>query len=102
VGASRSRIVVEELLPNTTPILLAQAALNAAAAIFTEASLSFVGLGVQPPSASWGTILQQGYANIHQSLWYPVFPGAVIILAIWLLNALSDRLQSLLDPRTRR
>ncbi len=98
VGASRFRIVVTELLPNTLPVLLARATLVAAEAIFVEASLSFVGLGIQPPSASWGTLLQQGYTNLYRSYWYPIFPGLVILLAVLALNTLGDNLQRVLDP----
>jgi ABC-type dipeptide/oligopeptide/nickel transport system permease subunit len=98
VGARAPRIVVGELLPNTLPVLLARATLVAAEAIFVEASLSFVGLGVQPPKASWGTLLQQGYSNLYRSYWYPVFPGLVILVAVLALNTLGDNLQRALDP----
>jgi peptide/nickel transport system permease protein len=98
VGATRTRIVVTELLPNTIPVLLARATLVAAEAIFVEASLSFVGLGIQPPDASWGTLLQQGYTNLYRSYWYPIFPGVVILIAVLALNTLGDNLQRVLDP----
>jgi peptide/nickel transport system permease protein len=101
VGAPRWRILLEELLPNTLPVLLARASLVAAEAIFVEASLSFVGLGVQPPSASWGTLLQTGYSNLYRSYWYPVFPGLVIVLAVLAFNVLGDNLQRALDPAQR-
>ena len=68
-------MMTSEVLPNTVPALLVLATLNAASAILTEASLSFVGLGIQPPDASWGTLLFQGYQKIYQTLWYPLFPG---------------------------
>lgn len=98
VGARSPRIVLGELLPNTMPVLLARATLVAAEAIFVEASLSFVGLGVQPPKASWGTLLQQGYSNLYRSYWYPVFPGLVILVAVLALNTLGDNVQRVLDP----
>jgi peptide/nickel transport system permease protein len=98
VGASRTRIVVTELLPNTLPVLLARATLVAADAIFVEASLSFVGLGVQPPDASWGTLLQQGYTNLYRSYAYPLFPGLIILVSVLALNTLGDNLQRVLDP----
>jgi peptide/nickel transport system permease protein len=98
VGARGRRIVVGELLPNAMPVLLARATLVAADAIFVEASLSFVGLGVQPPGTSWGTLLQQGYTNIYRSIWYPIFPGIVILVAVLALNTLGDNLQRVLDP----
>ena len=100
-GATRMRILRSEVLPNTVPALLVLATLNAASAILAEASLSFVGLGVQPPDASWGSLLFQGYQKIYQSLWYAIFPGVIIFLMIWLLTLLADQLQSVLDPRGR-
>jgi peptide/nickel transport system permease protein len=101
VGARSSQIVLKELLPNTLPVLLARASIVAADAIFVEASLSFVGLGVQPPAASWGTLLEKGYTNLYRSYWYPVFPGLVILLAVLALNTLGDNLQRVLDPAKR-
>jgi peptide/nickel transport system permease protein len=82
-------------------VLLARGSLVAADAIFVEASLSFVGLGVQPPAASWGTLLQSGYTNLYQSYWYPIFPGLVILVAVLALNTLGDNLQRALDPSRR-
>ena len=101
VGAPTWRIVLEELLPNTLPVLLARASLVAADAIFVEASLSFVGLGVQPPAASWGTLLHTGYSNLYKSYWYPIFPGLVIVIAVLSLNVLGDNIQRALDPARR-
>ena len=100
-GAPPWRIVIEELLPNTLPILLARATIVLADAIFVEATLSFVGLGVQPPAASWGTLLQKGYGNLYQSYWYPLFPGLVIVCTVLALNTLGDNLQRALDPSRR-
>jgi peptide/nickel transport system permease protein len=102
IGVPRRRLLAAEVLPNTMPVLLAQASLVAAFAIFTEASLSFVGLGVQPPEASWGTLVQQGYQNIYRSFWYVLFPGIFIFAAIWAFNALGESLQDVLDPRSQR
>jgi ABC-type dipeptide/oligopeptide/nickel transport system permease subunit len=98
VGASGKRIVARELLPNALPVLLSRASLVLAEVIFVEASLSFVGLGVQPPDTSWGTLLQQGYANLYSSYTYSIFPGIVILVAVLALNALGDNLQKVLDP----
>ncbi len=102
VGAPRMRVIFGEVLPNTAPVLIARAAIVAADAIIIEASLSFVGLGVQPPSASWGTLMQMGYQRIFDALGYVVFPGIVIFLAVWSLNTVGDQLQEILDPRRRR
>jgi peptide/nickel transport system permease protein len=101
VGAPPWRIIFGELLPNTVPVLLARASIVAAAAIFVEASLSFLGLGVQPPAASWGTLLQTGYASLYSSYWYSVFPGIVIVVTVLALNTLGNSLQHALDPSRR-
>jgi len=98
VGASGTRIVARELLPNALPVLVSRATLVLAEVIFVEASLSFVGLGVQPPDTSWGTLLQQGYSNLYRSYAYPIFPGLVILVAVLALNTLGDNLQKVLDP----
>ena len=101
VGAPPWQIAFRELLPNTMPVLLARASIVAADVIFVEASLSFVGLGVQPPAASWGTLLERGYADLYSSYWYPIFPGIVILVAVLALNTLGDHLQRVLDPARR-
>jgi peptide/nickel transport system permease protein len=101
-GVPRARLLFGELLPNAGPVLIARASLVAADAVMIEASLSFLGLGIAAPAASWGTLLQQGYANIFSSLSYVAFPGLVIFVAIWVLNTLGDRLQAILDPRSAR
>jgi peptide/nickel transport system permease protein len=99
-GASRKRLLFSEILPNVIPTLLVQASLVAASVILTEAALSFVGLGVQPPDASWGTLLLQGYGRIYSSYSYVIFPGVMIFVSIWALNTLADHLQAVLDPRS--
>jgi peptide/nickel transport system permease protein len=98
VGASGRRIVARELLPNAMPVLVSRASLVLAEVIFVEASLSFVGLGIQPPDTSWGTLLQQGYTNLYSSYTYAIFPGIVILVAVLALNTLGDNLQKVLDP----
>ena len=101
-GASRRRILWQELLPNTMPTLISQASLNVAGAIFIEASLSFIGLGVEPPTASWGTLVQFGYRHLTTTTTYVLFPALVILVAIWALNLVGDELQRVLDPRSER
>jgi peptide/nickel transport system permease protein len=98
VGASGRRIVARELLPNALPVLVSRASLVLAEVIFVEASLSFIGLGVQPPDTSWGTLLQQGYSHLYSSYTYSIFPGLVILVAVLSLNTLGDNLQKVLDP----
>lgn len=98
-GVSPLRTVFGELLPNASPALIAQASLNIAWAIGIEASLSFLGLGVQPPDASWGTLLQEGYASLYRSVWLTVVPAVAIFVAILAFNTLGTQLQHVLDPR---
>jgi peptide/nickel transport system permease protein len=98
VGATGRRIVARELLPNALPVLVSRATIVLAEVIFVEASLSFIGLGIQPPETSWGTLLQQGYANLYTSYTYAISPGVVILVAVLALNTLGDNLQKVLDP----
>ncbi|OZM73043.1 ABC transporter permease [Amycolatopsis antarctica] len=96
VGMPRIRVLFSEVLPNALPALLAQASLNVATSLMLEATLSFVGLGVQPPDASWGTLLKVGYDRLFESLWYPLMPVLVIVAAIGALNTVGDQLQRVL------
>jgi peptide/nickel transport system permease protein len=100
VGAGTTRILFREVLPNIRPVLLSQATLNIAAAVMAEAGLSFVGLGVQPPVATWGTLLKQGYNVLGRDPYYVVFPSLVIIVFIASLNVLGRETQKALDART--
>jgi peptide/nickel transport system permease protein len=93
-GATRWSIAAKEIFPNTTSHLAVLAAINMANALLLEASFSFVGLGVQPPRASWGTILQQGYVYIYDAFYYVLFPALAIVLVMLLLNVLARSLQS--------
>jgi ABC-type dipeptide/oligopeptide/nickel transport system permease subunit len=97
VGVPRWRIMIGEVMPNAAPPLLAQASLNLATSLMVEASLSFVGLGVQPPDASWGTLLQVGYQNLFNTIWYPLFPALAIAATVGALNVVADRVQAILD-----
>jgi dipeptide transport system permease protein len=102
VGANASRVMFRTILPNCLSPLIVQGSLGIAFAILIEASLSFLGLGVQPPRASWGTLLQVGYSYIRVTPWYVVFPGLFIFATVWSLNILGDALRDALDPRLRR
>ncbi|MGF2949347.1 ABC transporter permease [Microbacterium alcoholitolerans] len=98
-GASPLRVVWLELFPNTVPTLLVQASLVAGYAILTEAGLSFVGLGVQPPETSLGNLLLVGYQNLYTYPGYVVWPGLTIVALVWALNTVGDNLRRALDPR---
>jgi peptide/nickel transport system permease protein len=95
------RLIRRELLPNIVPSLILMTSLLAANAILLEAALSFLGLGVQPPDASWGTLLQLGYGYLAHSIWYVTFPGLAICLTVWSFNVVGDALRDDLDPRLR-
>ena len=103
-GTGRMRLMATEVLPNVAPALGSQAVINAASAIILEASLSFVGLGVQPPQMSWGGLLQQGYAFLFNDPSYAVGPAVFILLTVLCLNLAADRLggASLLGPGRER
>lgn len=90
-GSKRSRLLFAEVLPNAKGPIVVQAAINAANAILLEASMSFVGLGIAPPEATWGTLVQQGYQKMYQSIGYVLFPALFIFVTIWLLNVLADQ-----------
>jgi peptide/nickel transport system permease protein len=99
VGNSHRRIVLRHIFPNIVPPLLVQATLAAAAAIIAEASLSFLGLGQQPPNPSWGSMLNTAKNFVSQAPWMAVWPGLAIFSLVLSLNLLGDGLRDALDPR---
>jgi peptide/nickel transport system permease protein len=101
LGASNARIVRRELLPNITGPMIAVTTVYVSAAILVEAGLSFLGLGIQPPEASWGNMLKEAQTYMQLAWWMAVFPGLGIALAVLGFNFLGDGLRDLLDPRSR-
>ncbi len=101
VGNPRWRVAVRHILPNIVPPVMVQATLAIAAAIIAEASLSFLGLGQQPPSPSWGSMLNSAQRFLSQAPWMAVFPGVSIFLVVLAFNLLGDGLRDALDPRHR-
>jgi len=101
MGASTVRILWRHVVPAAFPALLVQATLGMAGAIIGEASLSFLGLGVQPPTPSWGTMLSGGRAHILDAPHLTIFPGLAIALLVLGFNFLGDGLRDRLDPRRR-
>lgn len=101
-GSSGRHLVWRHLLPNAIQPVLVQTALLLAAALIAEASLSFLGLGVQPPDASWGSILARAYVFIRQAPLQMLVPGFAIAVTAMAFNVLGDVVQSALDPRRRR
>jgi peptide/nickel transport system permease protein len=99
LGCSRLRIAVRHVLPNMVPPLLIQSSLTVAAAIIAEASLSFLGLGQQPPAPSWGSMLNAAQRYLVQAPWMAIYPGLMIFAIVMSLNVLGDALRDALDPR---
>jgi peptide/nickel transport system permease protein len=101
-GASSPRIVLRHILPTALPAVVVQATLGMAGAIIAEASLSFLGLGVQPPTPSWGTMLDAGRARLFDAPHLTVFPGLAIALLVLGFNFLGDGLRDRVDPKMVR
>jgi peptide/nickel transport system permease protein len=101
IGASNLRILFQHVLPNVTAPIIVQTTLSFSTAILAEAVLSFIGLGTQPPTPSWGTMLQAGRKYMEAYPWEAIFPGLAIMLAVLGFNLLGDGLRDALDPRLR-
>jgi peptide/nickel transport system permease protein len=99
VGASDARIVVRHVLPNLVSLVVVYASLSAATMILTEATLSFLGIGVRPPTPSWGGMLSEGQQFFLTSPWMLLAPGAALLLTLLGFNLLGDGLRDALDPR---
>jgi peptide/nickel transport system permease protein len=98
-GAPLARLVTRHLLPNVLPLMIVQASLGLAGAILAEASLSFLGLGIQPPTPSWGAMINAGRTHLLDAPHVTLFPGLAILLSVLSLNFLGDALVDRLDPR---
>jgi len=101
VGNPHWRIALFEVLPNVAPQLLIQASLTVASAIIAEASLSFLGLGQQPPAPSWGSMLNAAQRFLVNAPWMALFPGLAIFVTVLSFNLLGDGLRDALDPRAK-
>jgi peptide/nickel transport system permease protein len=101
LGCSQVRIMLRHILPNAISTLVVIATLDIASAIRTEAGLSFLGLGVPPPTPSWGNILSEGRQYIKCCTWLTTYSGLAIMLAVLAFNLMGDALRDLLDPRLR-
>jgi peptide/nickel transport system permease protein len=101
-GNSDWRILVFQILPNVFPILVVQMSLTMGYAILNAAGLSFIGLGVRPPTPEWGIMVAEGAANIISGEWWiAFFPGAALMFAVFCFNLLGDGLRDMVDPRRR-
>ena len=101
-GKGMWRITLDHVLPNIAPILIVQATIRFAVAILAEAALSYLGLGTQPPTPSWGRMLNEGQSMMFQAPLLAVWPGLAIMLSVLGLNLLGDGLRDLLDPKLAR
>ena len=101
LGAGNARLVLRHVLPNIAAPLMVQVTLSLSTAILTEAALSFLGLGAQPPTPSWGLMLNAARQYMLLDAWIAILPGLAIALTILGFNLLGDGLRDLLDPRLR-
>ena len=102
LGATTPRILLRHIIPTALPAVMVQATLGMGGAILSEASLSFLGLGVQPPTPSWGTMLNAGRTHLLDAPHLTVFPGLAIAVLVLGFNFLGDGLRDALDPATRK
>lgn len=101
LGYSDARLMFGHILPNIMPEILVMGSLWLATAIRVEASLAFIGLGVSPPTATWGGMIREGFENILDSMYLAVFPGIAILIVVFALNLLGDGLRDAIDPKLR-
>ena len=102
LGATTSRILIRHVIPTTLPAVIVQATLGMGGVILAEATLSFLGLGVQPPTPSWGTMLNNGRGHLLDAPHLTIFPGVAIAALVLGFNFLGDGLQDVLDPTARQ
>jgi peptide/nickel transport system permease protein len=102
LGGGTGRIMLRHIWPNVTAPIIVQTSLLVASAIVVEAALSFLGLGIEPPAASWGSMLKGGYQYMQQAPWLAFAPGAAIFVTVLAFNLLGDGLRRGLDPRLRQ
>ena len=102
VGATNGRILLRHLLPNVLPIAIVLLGIDVGEAILRESALSYLGLGIQPPDASWGNMLNNAQSFFTRAPWLVYAPGAVIAVTVWCLFTLGDGLRDALDPRNVR
>jgi peptide/nickel transport system permease protein len=100
-GASNLRLIFSEILPNVVSVVIVLLPLMIATTILTESALSFLTIGVQPPNASWGTVIQNGQQLLYTRPWVAIAPGIMIVLTVLSLNVLGDGIRDALDPRAK-
>jgi len=100
-GASNLRLMFSDILPNVVSVVIVLLPLMIATTILTEAALSFLSIGVQPPNASWGSIINDGQGLLYTRPWVAIAPGIMIVLTVLSLNVLGDGVRDALDPRAK-
>lgn len=101
LGSRDGRLMFRHVLPNILAPIIVLATLGIASAILTAASLSFLGLGAQPPEPEWGAMLSTGRSYIRRAWWITVFPGLAIMITVLAFNLFGDGLRDILDPKTK-
>jgi peptide/nickel transport system permease protein len=101
IGATNARIILRHVLPNAIDPIIVGGTLAVGNAIVLESSLSFLGLGVQPPVPTWGNLLQDAQATMATKPWLTIFPGLAILFVVLAINFIGDGLQDALDPRAQ-
>ncbi|MCZ4291985.1 ABC transporter permease [Hoeflea alexandrii] len=102
IGATQSRIILRHIVPNVLSVIMVVATFELSTMILIEATLSFLGVGVQPPTPTWGGMISEGQRYLSQAWTVSLFPGLVISITILAINTLGDELRDLLDPRLAR
>jgi ABC-type dipeptide/oligopeptide/nickel transport system permease subunit len=102
LGASHARILWKHVLPNVLPSVIVYASLDVGMMMYMEASLSFIGLGVQPPTPSWGSMTSAGQALLASHWWISTSPGAALLITLVLVNVVGEQIRDRLDPRLKR
>ena len=101
IGASDLRLISRHLLPNVLAVMIVAASLNVGAVIITESILDFIGLGIQPPTASWGNMLTNAQTYFYHSIWLVLLPGALIFITVLAMNIFGNALRDAFDPRLK-
>src|SRR5438552_12931978 len=101
LGASNLRVILRHILPNIIQPVIVQAAIGMAGAVLAEATMSFLGLGITPPTASWGSMLNDGRSHLFDAPHLVLFPAGAVMLAVLSFNFIGDALRDYLDPRSR-
>ena len=101
-GAGDARVILRHILPNALGPIIVAVTLGIPGAIMSEASLSYLGLGVQPPTATWGSMIYEGRSYLRHAPWMSLAPGVMIMLTVLAFNLLGDGLRDALDPRTKK